>query len=286
MAVYKPDDALLRVQVESIRSQTLAEWTCLIGIDGVDELVARALAEAIGDDDRFVVIEYPENVGHYRNFERIIQRAVIQDVDWIALADQDDQWSATRLERLVSALGHGDTGGACCQASLVRRDGEIIGTTSRGQSGDLFGLLMDNRVTGTLSVFTRQVARLALPFPPIRDSAFHDHWLGVVAQATGSFTYLDDVLQTYVQHDRNAVGELNSGLRARLTRLRSSTASRSMSWLSYLSWHRWGWRAEMARVLIERELAGNQHQMLGSVASGKPRSRLTGLLLRSWGRGD
>ena len=105
MAVYKPDEALLRIQVESIRRQTLGGWTCLIGIDGADELAVRAVTEAIGDDERFVVIEYPENVGHYRNFERIIQRAAIQDVDWIALADQDDRWSESKLERLVSALG-------------------------------------------------------------------------------------------------------------------------------------------------------------------------------------
>lgn len=286
MAVYKPDEALLRIQVESIRRQTLGGWTCLIGIDGADELAVRAVTEAIGDDERFVVIEYPENVGHYRNFERIIQRAAIQDVDWIALADQDDRWSESKLERLVSALGQGGAGGACCQANVVRRDGEIISTTSRAQSGDLFGLLMDNRVTGTLSVFSRHVAQVALPFPPARDSAFHDHWLGVVAQATGSFAYLDEVLQTYVQHDQNAVGELNGGLRARFSRLRSSSTSRSMSWLSYVSWHRWGWRAEMAKVLMERELAGDRHRMLESVARGKPRTWLTGLMLRSWGRGD
>ena len=91
MAVYRPDPVLLERQIESLRIQTVADWRCMIGIDGADSETHHLLKDLTGDDARFEVSEYADNVGVYRHFERLL-REVDGDAAWVALADQDDYW--------------------------------------------------------------------------------------------------------------------------------------------------------------------------------------------------
>ena len=49
---------------------------------------------------------------------------------------------------------------------------------------------------------------LALPFPRLHTvTQLHDHWLAMCAAATGGYAVLDEVVQDYVQHGANVVGE-------------------------------------------------------------------------------
>ena len=103
LAVYRPDPGLLRGQLESIAAQTLGGWTCLVGIDGCDPAAARLISDIVGDDPRFVIHEFTERLGFYRNFERVLA-AVNPAAEWIALADQDDRWYPEKLETMVPVL--------------------------------------------------------------------------------------------------------------------------------------------------------------------------------------
>src|SRR4029078_4121856 len=92
--------------------------------------------------------------------------------------------------------------GVCVAGGAVLR-----ASTCRHQS-DLIGLLWQNEVTGALTVFDTGLLEQALPFPDSDSSAaMHDHWLAVVAAATGRVLILPDVVQDYVQHGRNVLGE-------------------------------------------------------------------------------
>ena len=103
LAAYRPDPELFAIQLRSIRDQTRRDFRCLIGADGGQEDVRALVAEIVGDDPRFEVIGWDDNLGFYLNFERLLL-AVPDDASWVALSDQDDRWYPDKLERLVPLL--------------------------------------------------------------------------------------------------------------------------------------------------------------------------------------
>jgi hypothetical protein len=76
---------------------------------------------------------------------------------------------------------------------------------------DIAALLVANSVTGAATLFRREVAELALPFPDTPGLPFHDHWLGLVALAAGDVAYVDEPLYDYVQHRGAFFGAVTHG---------------------------------------------------------------------------
>lgn len=251
VAIYRPDPELLKRQISSIRKQTERRWHCHVGIDGDDGATSSLLRELIAGDGRFTVHEFPENVGFYRNFERLLE-AVDTATLWVALADQDDFWYPEKIEHLLSALLLDDVSLVSGQARLVDRDGAECGVTSR-HARNLAALMLDNQISGSFSIFRSSVLVSALPFPEPTDVAYHDHWLGVVAACQGQIVIVDEVLQDYIQHGSNVIGEERGG--GKLAKRVSSLIARSNGVgdsIRYINRHRWGWRVEMAALCLER----------------------------------
>lgn len=277
MAVYRPDPELLRRQIESIRDQTLSTWTCRIGIDGADPACRDLLGELLGDDPRFSVVEYDDNVGVYRHFERLLDD-VAREAAWVALSDQDDRWHPGKLARLTEALS-GGVSAVSCQASVVDRDGTVLGHTERRSAG-LSDLLLRNQLTGSLTLWRRDVLDLALPFPPATEIAIHDHWLAVCAAAVGEVAVLDDALQDYVQHGANVIGEAGpTRVRDELRRAASHGGMRGH--LDHAAEQRWQWRVGMANALLERGRTGDALPLITDVAAGRVTPRVVGAVGRS-----
>src|SRR4051794_12492211 len=91
MAVHRPDPELLVRQIRSLQAQTNRDWTCLVGLDGVDAPAVAQLAALVGNDPRFQMHAFVDNVGHYRHFERLLGMVPVE-ASWFALCDQDDRW--------------------------------------------------------------------------------------------------------------------------------------------------------------------------------------------------
>lgn len=280
MAVYRPDPELLGRQIVSLRRQTLRDWNCVVGIDGRDPATRRYVQEFTSGDDRFSIREFDENVGHYRNFERLLGE-VLPDAPWFALSDQDDVWHPAKLEELTRALSSGaDVRCALGQAEITDRFGESIGRTTRRYEG-LPGLLVKNQITGSFLVGSPELLTTALPFPKENPSARHDHWLGVVAAATGRIVVLDLPLQDYVQHQRNVVGEVDP-TRSLHARFRLVSPRGGLEELDRLSLEVWGWRVVMADAVLARvsTLCRDHRDALEAVAGGRLSVRLGRWLLR------
>ena len=186
MATFDPPAALLERQIESIRAQSHRDWICIISDDASDPRRFAALEGMVAGDPRFVVSRSPRRLGFYRNFERALA-LVPAGVRHVALADQDDVWHADKLAALLAALG--DARLVYSDARVIGRDGSVRSETywgrRRNNHDDLGSLLVANAVTGAASLFPRDLLDDALPFPPGQFAHFHDHWLGVVARATG-----------------------------------------------------------------------------------------------------
>lgn len=248
MAVFRPDRIRLQRQVDSIRSQTIREWRCVIGIDGTDAEALAAVREATEGDTRFDVHVFPANVGFYRNFERVLQQ-VPTSAPWVALADQDDEWFPNKLEKLIPHLR---TRSLAFGQAIVTSGGhdESTGETKR-RVVSLAAEFVDNQVTGSACVFRGEMLHTALPFPAKTDLAFHDHWLGVCALLGDGMAVENEALQFYVQHSGNVIGEeTRLGIARRVANLLRRSGEGIAGPLAYMSDHRWGWRVAMAQAAV------------------------------------
>ena len=213
MATHEPDPGLLVRQVESIRAQTDRDWICVISDDASSPSGVAAIEAAVEGDSRFTVWRSDERLGFYRNFERAISLAP-PTAGLVALADQDDAWHPDKLATLRAALG--DANLVYSDQRLVRPDGTVISgtywTSRRNNHTNLASLLIANSVTGAASLFRREVADLALPFPGVPGVEYHDHWIALLALATGRIDYVDRPLYDYVQHGEAALGHTEANL--------------------------------------------------------------------------
>ena len=206
LAAYRPPAELFAVQLASIQNQTVTDFVCLVTADGDAARVAEMVRDAVGDDERFRVLGYDERLGFYANFERGLA-AVPETARWVALSDQDDRWYPDKLERLLPALaGCSLVSG---QSRVVAQPGERVVSASTGRKGiEPRYFVFENQFTGGSTVLRREVLDLALPFPRFASaSQFHDHWLAVCAAAQSGAEVLDAVVQDYIQHGDNVIGE-------------------------------------------------------------------------------
>ena len=216
MATWNPPADLLRRQIESIRNQTYGNFACFIADDASSPEAFAAINEITAGDDRFVVRSFLERVGFYRNFERALS-LVPRDADLVALADQDDFWAPDKLETLVGAF-EPETTLVYSDMRIVDEEGTLISPTFWSHRPtnhtDLRKLMIANTITGAASIFRRDLLDVALPFPHRFGDLFHDHWLAVVALATGKVAYVDRPLYDYVQHGEAAQGHTQANLGA------------------------------------------------------------------------
>lgn len=215
MATHDPDPELFRVQVESIRAQREVEWTCFISDDASGPEALATIEATIAGDPRFRLSRSGRRLGFYRNFERAIGM-IPEKFELIALSDQDDRWYPEKLSALSAARG--DAGLVYSDQRLVLVDGEVVSDTywtdRQNNHTDLASMLIANTVTGAASLFTREVADLALPFPEVPGDQYHDHWLALIALSIGEVAYVDRPLYDYVQHGGAVLGheKANAGI--------------------------------------------------------------------------
>jgi glycosyl transferase family 2 len=261
LATYRPDPDLFAAQLHSIRNQTLSDFVCLIGADGDPMSVEEMVQHAVPGDNRFRILGWTDRVGFYANFERLLQ-AVSRDCSWVALSDHDDEWLPDKLERLIPMLARHSL--ASGQARVVTRGAArvLVEKTNRRVVAPQ-ALLLHNQVTGSLSVLRRELLDIALPFPRMNaDTQLHDHWLAMCAAATGGYGVLDEVVQDYVQHAANAVGEagFKEGERRPFARVRTvrtlaqkyEGGSRLADCVRMCRKLSYGWRSAVISTLLAR----------------------------------
>lgn len=257
LAAYQPDWKLFATQLKSIQDQTHRNFHCLISADGGAVKIREFVDRELGGDDRFRVLGFDNRLGFYGNFERVLQN-VPTDAEWVALSDQDDYWYPSKLETMLPHLQAASL--VAGQARVVRLDGEVVNASTERKSVALDALIAQNQVTGSLCIFRRELLEPALPFPRLNTvTQVHDHWLAVCAKSTGGVKMLDQIVQDYVQHGGNVLGEVGSRksildsfkhLRALSRKYRNSASPLAILKTAHdLSF---GWRRVMADALRVR----------------------------------
>jgi glycosyltransferase involved in cell wall biosynthesis len=154
-------------------------------------------------------------LGPSQNFSTILAATRAPHV---ALCDQDDLWSGTKLERLHAAMCAAEAAApqgmpilVCSDLRLIDGRGHLLAPSYwRRQRydpvrGSAFGsLLVMNCFPGCSMMVNRALLDRALPIPP--GVVMHDWWLALVAGAAGSLITIREPQVDYRIHAQNAVG--------------------------------------------------------------------------------
>ena len=178
LATYRPQAAMLKAQVDSIRAQR-----------GVDvNLICR-------EDD--------EGLGACGNFSALLAES---RAEYAAFSDQDDVWDKGKLEKCLAKMRELEAiygkdvpllvfcDGYVTDVELNRKPGTVL---SRQRVNIAKGLcfnrlLMQNFVAGNAMLFNAALREKAGKVPP--QALMHDAWLVLVAAAFGHIGFVDTVL--------------------------------------------------------------------------------------------
>jgi glycosyltransferase involved in cell wall biosynthesis len=211
--------AYLRPQVQSIRRQSLADWTLLVRDDGSTDSTAEILQELAGRDDRIRMLPGDgRRYGAVGNFALLIQRAFDLGADYLFLADQDDVWQTDKLRRQMELMRQGEMASGKRIAHLVYSDLVVVNERMQTVHGSFFKcsrlrqggqqplgtLLGRSFALGCTCGMNRPLVELVLPLPA--SIASHDWWAALCAAATGRISCLTQPTLWYRRHGGNSSG--------------------------------------------------------------------------------
>ena len=234
MATYQ-GSRYIREQIESIQAQTYGDWRLLIRDDGSEDGTRELIRSAARSDLRINLIDDSRGrVGVKRNFSLLLERALVEGAEWIALCDQDDHWHPQKLERQLEIVAEFDLEPDLpvllhADAAVVdARLGPLYPSLHRlmglrhEATTPLATLLVQNFVTGCSCLVNRSLLQIALPVP--EECVMYDWWLALCVSATGKLLFQPDSMLLYRQHAHNEVGAQSRRLMLR------DLFMRTMSW--------------------------------------------------------
>ena len=208
----------VREQVESIRSQSVSDWTLVIRDDGSTDGTLEILCELAGTDSRIVLVNDTHgHLGAAGNFSMLATRALSGPPGPVLFADQDDVWFPTKIERTLAALRSAEAARPHNTPILVHSDLTVIDREGQRlhdsfmrfqrirheRSQALRTLLVQNFVTGCTVMVNRPLLELAIPVPAA--AMMHDWWLALCAAACGSIEFIQEPTMAYRRHENNAM---------------------------------------------------------------------------------
>jgi glycosyltransferase involved in cell wall biosynthesis len=205
-------------QLDSIRAQTYTRWTLLIRDDGSQDNTVDILSRAAESDPRIELLpDDGRHLGCVGNFSKLAAEAFGRGAAYVAFADQDDVWHASKLDETMRLMLEAERSSGGGKPVLVHTDLDVI--DPRGVSlhrsfmqfqrlhhtaeRALPTLLVQNFVTGSTVVVNRPLLSIGLPVPG--QVLMHDWWFALCAAATGAIEFLPKRTVSYRRHDDNVV---------------------------------------------------------------------------------
>ncbi len=228
--------AYLPALLDSLFAQTRQDFTLIVSDDSSTDGTA-AILEAYSK-------RYPGRIrllppagarlGVIANFDRVLEHS---SAGYTFLCDHDDVWLPHKIERSMEAMHALESEHPPGTPLLVHPDLVVTGADLEILSGSFFEhaglepaksgpvpMLLSNVATGCTTVVNRALRERARPIPA--EAMMHDHWLALVAAATGATAYVDAPTILYRQHGGNVIGASRPRTRRLLLRVFGTLVSR------------------------------------------------------------
>jgi len=155
-------------------------------------------------DPRLHVHHNERNLGVVQAFERALNLA---GGDIVFLSDQDDVWLSGKVAKALKVFASNPSVTmVASDAILIDEQGRTLNESFfsvRGRfSGGFIRNFIKNKYLGCTLSFRRTMLRNFLPIP--QDVPMHDIWFGLLNEIYGKAYFLDEPLNAYRRHRRNA----------------------------------------------------------------------------------
>ena len=233
MAVYN-GKKFLSEQLDSVLRQSYSDFDLIVCDDCSNDGSADILRCYAEKDSRIKVIFNENNIGFKKNFEKLSE---FSDSEYVAFCDQDDIWTDTHIEKLLSIIGDKDL--ACGNAELINENGKSLNITTKNNANlqfipkkkeeQFFYLMHNNFAQGTTILLKSDLLKIALPIPD--DVKYHDWWLTCVAASRNGCAYTDEILLFYRQHGNN-ISDMSK--KSRFDRIKNNMSDRTKKNSEYM----------------------------------------------------
>jgi len=202
-------------QLKSIYSQTYSNWELIVYDDFSTDNTLNLVKKIINNDPRVKIVKNKKNLGLLESFRRGMK---LVKGEYVCLADNDNYWISTRLEKEVDYLNQHPKELMVFHDSFISN--QNLGITSRSFTQLLNGkfwsissfdtsnlslenLLDNNQVTGISLMFRRCLNKSIIQIP---NDEMHDGWIAKLSASNGKIGYIPEPLIIYRQHQNNYVG--------------------------------------------------------------------------------
>lgn len=204
-------DRFLEPQLESFLEQSHQNWFLAVSDDRSIDATRETLAiyRQQWTDRQFEILEGPGQ-GFVENFMSIT-RAVQGQATYYAWSDQDDIWSADKLERAISWLETvpAETPALYCGRTLLvtEDDHELRRSRLFSKEPCFANALMQSIGGGNTMVFNQAACKLLAETSQDTELISHDWWAYIIVTGVGGRVFYDpEPSLRYRQHSASIVG--------------------------------------------------------------------------------
>jgi len=215
LATYN-GEKFIQDQLESLINQTYNDFIVTIRDDGSTDNTMSIIERYVDKyPDIFRIINDDLQCGSAAsNFCELTR---VSTGDYLMFCDQDDYWFPNKVEVTLKKMVELETARGKETPILVFTD-YIVADSSlipvandnsqiEKYNLDLPHLLVQNYVTGCLSMINRKLANMIGDYSS--QILMHDWWMALIASAFGIVDHVSVATMFYRQHDNNVVGSIN-----------------------------------------------------------------------------
>ena len=222
LAAYN-GESFIKEQLQSILIQTFKPYKILINIDQSSDKTDSIVREFAKINPEIQILNSNKRFGSAAsNFIHLLKNTDLTEVEYIALADQDDIWKEDKLEKAIQKLKQGYEGYSS-NVEAFWDDGQKK-TIIKNQPQLEFDHLFESAGPGCTFVMTQRLALSLQEF--LKGGQFnqlgnyHDWLIYFYARSNGFKWYIDSYPGVeYRQHNTNVFGA-NVGIKAFVSRIR------------------------------------------------------------------
>ena len=222
LAAYN-GESFIKEQLQSILIQTFKPYKILINIDQSSDKTDSIVREFAKINPEIQILNSNKRFGSAAsNFIHLLKNTDLTEVEYIALADQDDIWKEDKLEKAIQKLKQGYEGYSS-NVEAFWDDGQKK-TIIKNQPQLEFDHLFESAGPGCTFVMTQRLALSLQEF--LKGGQFnqlgnyHDWLIYFYARSNGFKWYIDSYPGVeYRQHNTNVFGA-NVGIKAFVSRVR------------------------------------------------------------------